>query len=47
MNFGLECEWTLGGDPLEGMFANCTHIIVGLLKALRGQWPMEEYLHKR
>ena len=35
MNFGLECKWMLGGDPLEGMFANCTHIIVGLLKALK------------
>ena len=25
--------WTLGGGPLERTVANCTHIIVSLLKA--------------
>ena len=27
-----ECEWMLGGGLLE-TFANCTYIIVGILKA--------------
>ena len=28
-----EYEWMLGGGPLERTFADCTYIIVGILKA--------------